>query len=819
MGQADDERARFMSAMELVDRALDLPADARERLLADADPDLRDHVERLLAADARDGDLLSQPAGSRVPSALYGVCDTTPTGIAVGALVGPFRLCALIGRGGMGEVWTAERVSADFEQKVAIKLLKGGAGLSSSARFRRERQILARLEHPRIARLLDGGITSDGQPWIAMELVTGLSLVEHCVEARLDVSARLALFVEVCEAVQFAHQNLIVHRDLKPSNILVDERGAPKLLDFGIAKLVEHDDGVATSLTVDGERPMTPDYASPEQLRDGPITTASDVWTLGSILHELLTGERVDRSLLDTGKGRPSVCVAAGESRNRPSDLSSAALKSRLKGDLDAIVLKAMRTDPADRYGSVDALAEDVRRHLEGVPVAARGGATAYLLRSFVRRHRVGAGLSGLVVLALVVGLLGTLWQAHRAREEARKASQTREFLVTLLEGFDPYAQGGKPVTQHDILLRGEARLGELDGQPEVQAELLRIFARTWINMGELERARPPVDRALTLQRRVLGPRHIEVAKTLLVLGELSDIPGNWEDAERAYAEALSIAREVEGPEGPTALVALGAVAYVARGHGDFALSEKLYREQLALHTRLHGDESREALETRGDLASMLCDAGRLDESETLSRAVALLDARVFGDDHPGTLIVRGNLARALIELGRNGEADVILRDVYPRQVSVVGPQSPYALNTLRLRARALDGLGRAPEAIVLLDEVLREQTRLRGEQSVEVVRTLGPRAIALRHLGRLPEAEGDARRAIAILAPRRTERHTVARLRSTLGSVLLDEGRVAEARAELASAFAVEEEVLSPTHHDLRTTRAELARADLARP
>jgi serine/threonine-protein kinase len=813
---AEGERARFQAAMSLVDRALDLPASEREALLEREcqDPALREEARRLLSADAREDDRLSVPAGARLPGALRELASAGLARAEAGMTVGPFRLRTILGRGGMGEVWTADRVGADFEQSVALKLLYvDGQGRAVEARFRRERQILARLEHPRIARLLDGGISADGRPWLAMELVTGLSLVDHCVSAGLGIEERLELFLQVCEAVQFAHQNLVIHRDLKPSNILVDERGAPKLLDFGIAKLIE-DDGDATALTALGEQPMTPDYASPEQTRHEPVTTASDTWTLGAILHELLAGVRADRALLDTTRARPSARIDVDHRPSWPAGMSRSALTKRLKGDLDAIVTKATRSDPKERYPSVDALAGDVRRHLGGLPVAARGEATGYFLRSFVRRHRLGVGLSALAILSLVAGLFGTVSQARHAREEARKAAQTREFVVNLLEGFDPYQQGGKPVTQHDILVRGELRLAELDDQPEAQGQLLRVFAQTWTNMGELERARSTAERALSIQRRALGPRHIELARTLIVLGAAEDIPGDWEDAERAYVEALSIARDAEGPAGPTALEALSEVAYIARERGSFAESERLYLEQLTLLQRLHGNESKEALETRGDIAALLCDAGRLEESASMSREVAKLDAAVFGENHPGTLIVRGNLARALIELGQFDAADTVLRDVYARQVDVVGEISPYALNTRRLRARALDGLGRPDEAIPLFEQILRSQEELRGQASIEVARTLAPESVALWHAGRLREAEAAARRALAIQAPRVGEPHTAARTRTTLGVVLLDEGRLDESLTELEGALAVQERMLPPNHHDLLATRTALARA-----
>ena len=533
---------------------------------------------------------MSSPAPVR---AAFAALDE-PSGTVVGERIGPFRVVSFLGRGGMGEVWVAEREGADFEQRVALKLLPGEG---RAARFLRERQILARLSHPHIARLLDGGVTPEGRPWLAMELVEGLALLEHCVTKELDLDARLRLFVAVCDAVQFAHRNLVVHRDLKPGNILVDANGEPKLLDFGIAKLLGEDDASGTQLTHVGERPMTPDYASPEQVRGEDITTATDVWALGVVLHELVTGVRPHR-----GNVREIERAILESTPARPSSRVEGALRRRLRGDLDAIVLKALRREIDERYPSAEALAADVRRHLEGAPVSARGGATGYLIRATVRRHRLAFGFSGLVVAALVAGLVGTMWQARRAREEARKAEQAEEFLADMLRAFDPTEQGGQPVTQSEILARGEARVTEeLGDQPEVQARLLRVFAETWLNLGEHDRALAAAEKALALQRAALGPRNAEIAKTLKILGDVHFDQARLDDAERAYTEALSITRDDESPDGPTAAKLLNDLAGVKRRTADFDEAEKLRRRALAIDEKTLGDAHAQTLGVRND--------------------------------------------------------------------------------------------------------------------------------------------------------------------------------------------------------------------------
>ena len=395
----------------------------------------------------------------------------TPPATISGAIprVGPYRLISEIGHGGMGTVYLAVRADAAFEQRVAIKILKRGMDTDAiAARFRHERQILASLTHPNIARLLDGGTTSDGLPYFAMEYVDGRQLVDYCESRGLDTSARLAIFRQVCAAVQYAHQNLIIHRDLKPANVLVAMDGTPKLLDFGIAKLLNADvAGHTHAPTVAGMQLMTPEYASPEQVRGDPVTTATDVYSLGVLLYELLTGRRpyritsrapidVARVVCEAVPARPSTAVTnpsdgpdAQEpitgaetvpTREVPSGqlraVEAQRLSRRLAGDLDTIVLKALSKEPARRYPSVDQFSEDVRRHLEGLPVLARRDTWNYRAAKFIRRHRAAVGAAALTFLALVAGVIGTAWQAREARIARARAEARFDDVRRLANAF-----------------------------------------------------------------------------------------------------------------------------------------------------------------------------------------------------------------------------------------------------------------------------------------------------------------------------------------------------------------------------------------------
>jgi tetratricopeptide (TPR) repeat protein/tRNA A-37 threonylcarbamoyl transferase component Bud32 len=804
--------------MELVDQCLDLPAADRESLLVRADPAVSAEARRLLEADARSGVVLDAPAGALVPSALRAIGGSLPKqGASESTMVGPFRLLSLVGEGGMGQVWIAERAGADFRQRVAVKLLHTrGDAAALASRFRLERRILARLAHPRIARLLDGGTTEDGTPWLAMEYVEGLSLTEHCAARGLSVEERLQLFAKVCDAVQFAHRNLVVHRDLKPSNVLVGADGEPKLLDFGIAKLLEDDpdDGALAPLTRTGERPMTPDYAAPEQVRGEAATTATDVWALGIILHELLCGVRPFRGgHKSVGEIERAILDAAP---SRPSTHADAPLKRRLRGDLDAIVLKALRAAPEDRYPSAEALASDVRRHLGGLPVTARGETAAYLLRSFVRRYRLAVSASALGLAVVLAGLGGTLWQAHRAREEARKAEQVQDFLLALLQSFDP--SDGRSVTERDILARGEDRLEkELSGRPDVQAKLWRAFGRTWLNLGAYDHAKPDAQRAIALARSSLGPRSEEEGLSLRLLSEIDGATrSDMDEAVQSGELACSILRERRGEDDLVTADACLGVGGLYRVLGDFPRAARMSAQGVSVFSRIKGDRSAETLSAIVDDALVLGEWGKLDEAVDTTRRVVPVLSEVLGPKALETLVARYNLAFYLVDAGHADEAEPILRAVADDMTEVLGGPFGGVPSVWKARGRALVALGRPAEGLELIDRALAKWTSL-NERSESVAGTLEFRAIALRGLGRLAEAEDDARRALEMHQAFVGDNQRPARARSLLGSVLLDEGRTQEGRAELARALVVQERILWPTHPHLLATRSELARADSA--
>ncbi|HYG63748.1 MAG TPA: serine/threonine-protein kinase, partial [Thermoanaerobaculia bacterium] len=530
---SDPERWRRIDG--LFAEALELPPDERQGFLAAAcagDDELRSEVESLLAADAEGEEgaaFLEQPAGEWL--------DLDEAGGPERRL-GPYRLLRRLGAGGMGSVYLARRDDGLYEREVAVKILRSGLeGTGALHRFLAERQILARLEHPGIARLYDGGRTTGGRPFLVMELVDGLPLDEYCDRHRLGVEERLRLFVRICAAVQHAHQNLLVHRDLKPANILVTAEGEPKLLDFGIAKRLgpESADGADGSgpVTRTGLRVMTPSYASPEQVRGEAITTASDVYSLGVLLYELLAGRspyriagglphEVERAICDDEPERPSQALLRISGDRPPEEIAAArgtrpqALRRRLRGDLDTIVLEALRKEPRRRYGSAARLAEDIERHLRNLPVAARPDSLLYRTRKLLRRRRAAAiavTLGALLALGFVLSLVE---QGRRLARERDKARYALSFLVEAFKNADPYHTRGRRLTAEEVLEQGAARVArDLHGRPEVQAAVLDAIGEVYLGQGRADAAAPLLERALAMRRQDPGAAPADLANTL----------------------------------------------------------------------------------------------------------------------------------------------------------------------------------------------------------------------------------------------------------------------------------------------------------------
>jgi serine/threonine-protein kinase len=775
-----------------------------------ADRGLRDEVASLLASDSRPATLLDGSLADVLPAVLAPGFADGQSDEPAGRRFGPYRAAREIGRGGMGVVYAAVRDDDQYDKQVAVKLIKRGMDTDAIVTgFRRERQILANLEHPSIARLLDGGVTDDGLPYLVMELVDGVPIDIYCERHGLGTAERLRLFRTVCAAVDSAHRSLVVHRDLKPSNILVSADGEVKLLDFGIAKLLDAE--AAGEPTVGALKPMTPDYASPEQVRGGPITTASDVYALGVLLYLLLTGRRplsfaaytapeIARVVCDQEPPRPSAVVAGRHGR-------------ALAGDLDTVVLKALAKSPERRYGSADQLSEDLRRHLEGLPVLARKDTFVYRAGKFVRRHRWGMAAAALVFLSLVAGMAAAAWQAGVARAERATAEWVSGFLVDLFEITHPGAAQGETVTAVQLLDQGARRIaGEPPERPEVQAALMDNIGRAYFKLGLYERAEPLLADALERRRAALGPDHPEVAASLHHVGELRAAQGRYEEAERMHRRELELRLAELGEGRQLVAESRNSLALALYPQSRFDEAEELLRRSLALQERALGGEHPEVATTLNNLALVLRSASRFEEAEALYRqALPILRGRL-GEGAPELAACLNNLAQVLRVRGECEEAIGLWEDALTIERRILDERHPELAVLQNNLAGCLRDVGRDGEAERLYRASLELRRETLGPAHPDVADSLNNLARIHFDRGDLDAAESLYREALAVNRGRDGGKHLdVATNLSNLASVL---ARKADPAAEplYREALALRLDLLGPEHAAVATDRHNLA-------
>ncbi len=686
--------------------ALERPPAERAALLereCAGSAELRAEVEQLLAAH-------ESGTGLAIERSLLGG-DTAGSEAGAGMRAGPWRLVRRLGEGGMGDVWLAERAEGEYHQLAAVKLVRAGwRPAELLARFRRERQLLARLVHPNIARLLDGGTTESGEPYLAMEYVEGEPIAAWCRGRGLSLRQRLELFLPVCDAVRFAHANLVVHRDLKPANILVTADGRPVLLDFGIAKLLAHDETDA-ALTQADDRLLTPEYAAPEQLRGEPVTAATDVWGLGVLLYELLSGARpfrgaggtrteTERRVLETEPAPPSSALAARAAAGEPD--ARAVAPGALRGDLDAIVMMALRKEPERRYPSAEQLGEDVRRWLGDLPVRARPESVGVRMRKYVRRHRAGVVAASLLGLSLLAFGIVATFQARRIAEERdralaeeAKSARTLDVLVDLFQTPDPKrVPGGDTLRMSDVLRLAEPKIEAIDDQPEVQSRLWGALAAIHASRSELRAQRTALERAIAAARRAHDPdlELIPRRDLAVVISRLEGAPA----AESAMRAVVADARAVWGPNDDRLAAILPSAANL---YGTPAEKRQMLEQSLAIYRRLSPAGSRAEALVLNDLGSWWADRGKPERAVGFhERALAIL-LRLEPPEHPDVLQTRHDIAMSWIGLGRYADA---LRDekaILPVRRRVMGPRTTGVAGNLTGIGYALVHGGRHSEA------------------------------------------------------------------------------------------------------------------------
>ena len=699
--------SRWEKIKEIVGTALERDPAHRASYLDAAcaqNPTLRTEIESLISAYDRPEDDLSQ---SPLASPLL------TSGAPLQSL-GPYRLLKILGEGGMGQVWLAEQ-TFPVRRQVALKLIRSGMFHSVALqRFQSERQSLAIMDHPCIAKVFDAGAAPGGQPYFVMEYVEGLPITQYCDQKKLPLRDRLRLFIQVCEAVQHAHRKAIIHRDLKPANILVveiDGKPRPRIIDFGIAKTAVPSEPDVTIFTQAGVLLGTPGYMSPEQIdptiRD--VDTRTDVYSLGVILYELLTGslpfdtqqlkkqplDKLLRILREEDPPSPSTKVDAESDKTIESaalrGLQPAQLVTLLRGDLDWVTMKALERDRDRRYGSPSELAADIERYLQNRPVLARPATASYRLRKYVRRHGAVAVASGGLALLIAFAIMQAV-QLRRITRERDRANRITEFMTSMFKVADPNEARGNSITAREILDKSSKEIETgLSKDPQLQAQLMGMMGQVYVSMGLFPQGQAMLERAIKNGRRVGGPDDPDALRAMSYLSFLLLRQGRYADAEKLFKEAIPAQERVFGTNDVITLNTRRYLASVLEFEGKYAEADSVMTQVLADDRRSLGTENAETLRAMNVMANILDDEKRLPEAEKLYRQTLEIQMRTLGPDAPETLTSASNLAGALQELGRLDEAEKLQRETLVARAHVLGPDHPDTLAVKANLANTLD--------------------------------------------------------------------------------------------------------------------------------
>ncbi len=843
------DRELWQRIEEILDRALEIEGVERDALVVEAcgdDAELLARVRQLLIATDGPGPLdtpIQDLAGSLAVEAGESLAMQ---GQIEGRQIGPWKIAHEIGSGGMGRVFLAQRADGAFEQQVALKILRWEMATPSLIdRFRAERQILADLDHPGIARLVDGGVTGEGLPYLAMEYVDGEPIDTYCERNQLGIEERLEMFCAAASAVEHAHRNLVVHRDLKPSNILATGPGEVKLLDFGVAKLV--DEAARDDLTQAQAAPATPRSAAPEQLSGGTITTATDTWALGVLLYELLTGTT-------PFQGDDATELSRRIREEEPATPGSHV--EGLSGDLDNIIMKALRKEPERRYGTVERLVEDIRRHLDGMPVLARPATLGYRAGKFIHRHQL-ALTAAAIVLVLVIGLTGFYtWQLanerDHARQETRKTEEVKRFVLSLFQVNDPAQSMGEEISARDLLDRGAERIDvELETLPEIQAEMYLVMGGLYEELGLYEKAIELWKKAIALHRALPDPGREGLSESLsrygFVLGDLGQTEeaesvlrealelrrangsdeeaianslnqlgmhlsymGEYEEAEAMLRECVEIRERIHGEESPSLAVAIANLGLTVKWKGDFGEAEIHYRRALAIRKRTIGRMDPEYANNLDNLGVLLGQRGDYEESEECFLDALEIRTELLGEEHPDVALSVNNLATLYRVQGRLDEAEPMYRRVLDLNIRVFGPSHRRVATNLTNLASLELARGNIDEAREMFERSLVIRRENLGNDHIEVAVNLNHLCGVLLELGELEQADDHSEEAVAIARGAVGEKSfQLAQVLHIRAEVLLRLDRLGDAAPFAEEAIAIREEVLAPDHRETAMSRA----------
>lgn len=832
-GTIDLNPQRWARVEELFDEAAELPADERPAFLNAAckgDSALREYIASLLDSDMAESTIVEESIKSVLAAAVPGVAEGEDN---AGRRIGPYRIVRGIGTGGMGVVYLAERADGQFEQQVAIKVVRQRLlDPDVKARLRAERQILANLDHPNIARLFDGGTLDDGTPYLVMEYIDGVPIDEYCDRHRLDIESRLELFDRICAAIHHAHQNLVVHRDIKASNILVTSDGVPKLLDFGIARLLDAGDAAATAgLTRVGAVILTPESAAPEQVSGGSITTATDVYALGVLLYRLLTGTApyelsmsrpadIPRIILESEPPPPSVRVRRPEGTGGSGTLALERtaerrgttvdrLSRRLRGDLDNIVQMALRKEPERRYRTVNAFSEDLRRHLSFHPVVARPDTWRYRTSTFLRRHTAIAAMSASIAALLVTFAVAVTIQNYRIAEERDKALQISTFLEEIFMEPDPGNARGASITAREILEKGAARIAtQLDGRPAIQAALMSTIGRVYYDLGEYDSAVETLEESLRIQQQTLGNNDADVAADKTSLAAALTLKAEYDRAVALFEESLSERRRLHGTGSPEVAETLYFAAEAYYSSGRSARSEEAARHSIDIYSALEGDYSAEIARDESLLARILQDRHELDEAESLLRSAIDRVRGSRGEDHPEMTYYMQNLAVVLQAKGDLDGAERLYAETIELTRRVLGDNHSHLANTFAM----IGQLHRQRRDYEKAEEAFREALRVDRvafrPDHPHVAYDMVSLGMLLHDMGNLGEAESQLRQALEIYDKSLSPNHQyTASALTQLGYVLTDAGKADAAEPLLERAIEIRRRDYDPEHPLLAAT------------
>jgi len=724
-----------------------------------------------------------------------------------GQTIGPYHLLQKIGEGGMGEVWVAGQ-DKPIHRRVALKLIKAGMDTRQViARFETERQALAMMDHPAIAKVFDAGETEDGRPYFVMEYVQGIPITTYCDQNRLTTQERLELFKHVCEGVQHAHQKAIIHRDLKPSNILVaiqDGGAVPKIIDFGVAKATAQSLTERTMYTELGMMVGTPEYMSPEQaeMSGQNIDTRTDVYSLGVILYELLVGalpfdskelrragyDEIRRKIREEDPPKPSTRLSTmgeastAEAQKRRTERP--ALIRQIRGDLDWITMKTLEKDRTRRYGSPSDLAADIDRYLHHQPVVACPPSTLYKARKFVRRHRFGVGVTSAIAILLAAFSVTTAIQARRiarerdrANQEAKTSRQVSEFLVELFQVTDPEEGQGRDISAREILDRGSQKVAtELRDQPAVRATMLNTMGKVYRNLGLFDKALDLTQESLDIRQKMFPEESSEVVASLSTLGVVKMDKGDYAAAETLMQQALAINRGILGPEHIEVAASLNNLGSLRFATGDWKGSQQYFREALAMHRKLLGDESLPVATDLNDLAMVLNYQEKFEESEALYLESLAIRRKLLGSDHPLIAQSVNNLAMSYLRQKKYAQAEPMFREALTINRKAVGEVHPVVASNLNNLALVYLEQGQADKAEDYFRQVLALDRKIHGENHPKVAQSLQSLGAALLKEKKYKEAEESMRQAITIKLMTFPETHwQIATTRNMLGGCLTE--------------------------------------------